>query len=117
MTGRIAVINAGSSSIKFAICQASRNVDILFRGPIKGIGVAPRLKVRNAQGATVAECTWPADGFDHEAATREILTAGASLNSGTPAIGVGHRVVAECAWRGAYQCRGLTCSRVGHPNR
>jgi acetate kinase len=35
MTGRIAVINAGSSSIKFAICQASRNVDILFRGQIE----------------------------------------------------------------------------------
>jgi acetate kinase len=93
MTGRIAVINAGSSSIKFAICQASRNVDILFRGQIEGIGVGPRLKVRNAQGATVAERTWPADGFDHDAATREILTTGASLNAGTPAIGIGHRVV------------------------
>jgi acetate kinase len=93
MTGRIAVINAGSSSVKFAICQASRNVDILFRGQIEGIGVAPRLKVRNAQGAMVAEQTWPADGFDHNAATREIITTGASLNSGTPAIGIGHRVV------------------------
>jgi acetate kinase len=93
MTGRIAVINAGSSSIKFAICQASRNADILFRGQIEGIGVAPRLKVRNAEGATVAEQTWPVDGFDHAAAAREIITTGASLNSGTPAIGIGHRVV------------------------
>jgi acetate kinase len=49
MTGRIAVINAGSSSIKFAICQTSRNADILFRGQIEGIGVAPHLKARNAQ--------------------------------------------------------------------
>jgi acetate kinase len=93
MTGRVAVINAGSSSIKFAICQASGNADILFRGQIEGIGVAPRLKVRDAQGATVAERTWPVDGFDHDAATREILATGTRLNSGTPAIGIGHRVV------------------------
>jgi acetate kinase len=93
MTGRVAVINAGSSSIKFAICQASGNADILFRGQIEGIGVAPRLKVRDAKGATVAERTWPVDGFDHDAATREILATGTRLNSGTPAIGIGHRVV------------------------
>src|ERR1700761_5491148 len=93
MTGSIAVINAGSSSVKFAICQTSRNADILFRGQIEGIGVAPRLKVRNAQGATLAEQTWPANGFDHHAATREILTTGASLVSGAPVMGIGHRVV------------------------
>jgi acetate kinase len=93
MTGSIAVINAGSSSVKFAICQASRDADILFRGQIEGIGVAPRLKVGNAQGATVAEQTWPADGFDHDAATREILTTGARLVSGTPVMGIGHRIV------------------------
>src|ERR1700742_1276711 len=93
MTGRIAMLNAGSSSVKFAICEASRKVDVLFRGQIEGIGVAPHLKVRNAQGATVAEQTWPANGFDHDAATREILATGTSLNAGTPVMGIGHRIV------------------------
>jgi acetate kinase len=93
MTGNIAVINAGSSSVKFAIFKASRTADILFRGQIEGIGVAPRLTVKDAQGRMLAERTWPADGFNHDAATREILTTGASLVSGTPVIGIGHRVV------------------------
>jgi acetate kinase len=93
MTGNIAVINAGSSSVKFAIFKASRTADILFRGQIEGIGVAPRLTVKDAQDRMLAERTWPADGFGHDAATREILTTGASLVSGTPVIGIGHRVV------------------------
>jgi acetate kinase len=93
MTGSVAVINAGSSSIKFAICDASGSVDILFRGQIDGIGVAPRLKVAGAKGEILAERTWPADGFDHDAATRVVLSTGADLSSETPVIGIGHRVV------------------------
>jgi acetate kinase len=93
MTGNIAVINAGSSSVKFAICKASSKADVLFRGQIEGIGVAPRFHVRDAEGRLVVERTWPTDGFDHDTATREILTTGANLSSGTPIIGIGHRVV------------------------
>ena len=93
MTNSIAVINAGSSSIKFAICNAAGDADILFRGQIDGIGVSPHLKVADARGEIVAERRWPADGFDHDAATREILTTGAHLSSKTPVIGIGHRVV------------------------
>lgn len=89
----IAVINAGSSSIKFALYDASDNADILFRGQIEGIGVSPRLNVRDAKGETVVERAWPVDGFNHDTATREILSTGASLASGTPVRGIGHRVV------------------------
>jgi acetate kinase len=91
MTGCVAVINAGSSSIKFALFTLAGAV--LHRGQIEGIGTAPHLKVRNAQGETIADRTWPAAGFDHGAATREILTTGATLAAGTPVIGIGHRVV------------------------
>jgi acetate kinase len=93
VSSSIAVINAGSSSIKFALCDASGNADILFRGQIEGIGVSPRLKVRDAEGQTVMERAWPVHGFDHETATREILSTGARLASGTPVKGIGHRVV------------------------
>ena len=48
MSGCIAVINAGSSSVKFALCADSDTADILFRGQIEGIGVAPRLNVKDA---------------------------------------------------------------------
>jgi acetate kinase len=93
MSGCIAVINAGSSSIKFALFDASSNADTLFHGQIEGIGVSPHLKVKDAGGATLIERTWPADGFNHDAATREILSTARGLVSGTPVEGIGHRVV------------------------
>jgi acetate kinase len=93
MSGCIAVINAGSSSIKFALCEASSKADTLFRGQIEGIDVSPHLKVKDAEGATVIERTWPVDGFNHATATREILTTARGLVSGTPVKGIGHRVV------------------------
>jgi acetate kinase len=93
MSGCIAVINAGSSSIKFALFDTSSNADTLFHGQIEGIGVNPRLKVKDAHGGTLIERTWPADGFNHDAAAREILTTARGLVSGTPVVGIGHRVV------------------------
>ena len=93
MSGCIAVINAGSSSVKFALYEAADDLTILFRGQVEGIGVDPRLNVKNAQGTTLIEQSWSAHGFDHDAATREILTTAASLVSGIPVQGIGHRVV------------------------
>jgi acetate kinase len=91
MSGCIAAINAGSSSVKFAKCQASNSADIMFGGQIKGIGVAPRLKVRTASGHVLEERTRSAESFNHDVATREILATGASLISGIPVVGIGHR--------------------------
>jgi acetate kinase len=93
MSGCIAVINAGSSSIKFALFEASSDANTLFYGQIESIGVSPKLKIRDARGATLIERTWPGDGFNHDAATREILTTARDLVSGTPVEGIGHRVV------------------------
>ena len=36
--GRIAVLNAGSSSIKFALYEAQRDGPMLFQGHVEGIG-------------------------------------------------------------------------------
>ena len=41
----IAVINAGSSSIKFAVFQAASTPSLLLRGQIEGIGATPRAKL------------------------------------------------------------------------
>src|SRR5208282_573554 len=59
----IAVINAGSSSIKFAIYEASDNERCLFQGQVEGIGVKPHLKVSDA-GAGVEERSFDPRGFD-----------------------------------------------------
>ena len=89
----IAVINAGSSSIKFALYEAGRDGLLLFRGQVEGIGVDPHLEARNLAGATVAERRWAKAELDHHRATAEILTLGQELLAGRPVLGVGHRVV------------------------
>lgn len=91
--GCIAVLNAGSSSIKFALYQAGCAGALLFRGQIERIGLAPHLKAADASGAVVAEKNWPQGGLDHRAATAEILKLGQELLAGRPVLAFGHRVV------------------------
>jgi len=93
MRGCVAVINAGSSSIKFAIYDVDRQQSPMFRGQVEKIGLAPRLHVMNAAKQTVADRHWRADELDHPSATREILQTAAQLIGGMPVVGIGHRVV------------------------
>jgi acetate kinase len=90
--GCIAVINAGSSSIKFAIFEIDPAETVLFRGQIEKLGVAPHLNVVDAGGQTVADENWPAEGLDHAAATRRILETAMALIKGRQVSAVGHRV-------------------------
>ena len=93
MNGCIAVLNAGSSSIKFALYSLQSTETALYRGQIEQIGVSPRLHVVNADGEPVAERNWPADGFDHQTATKVLLETSRELLRGEPVTAVGHRVV------------------------
>ncbi len=93
MRSSVAVINAGSSSIKFALYDAAAGLALLYRGQIEKIGTAPHLKVVNERGETVLERNWRNGALDHEAATQEILQAGGQLAGDTPVQAVGHRVV------------------------
>src|SRR5262245_58738260 len=93
MSGRIAVINAGSSSIKFALYDVGHFESALYRGQVEQIGVSPHLRVANGRNETVAERRWSAGELDHKAATEEILKTVAGLTRGSPVLGVGHRVV------------------------
>ncbi len=91
--GCIAVLNAGSSSIKFALYDVGRDETLLFHGQIEGLGVTPHLKATDASGATVAERKWGAKALDHHGATAEILKLGHELLAGRPVLAFGHRVV------------------------
>ncbi|HXX32307.1 MAG TPA: acetate/propionate family kinase [Myxococcaceae bacterium] len=93
MKGCIAVLNAGSSSIKFALYEAARSGPALFRGQIEQLGVSPHLRVTNARGERVTERRWPAAELDHRSATREIVETAVKLIEGRPVLAVGHRVV------------------------
>ena len=69
MTGTIAAVNAGSSSIKFTLFTAKTGSELgrLADGAIEGVGTAPRFRARDERGALIAETRWPAGaGRSHE---------------------------------------------------
>jgi len=93
MADCIAVINAGSSSIKFALYPFGANQPAAFRGQVERIGSAPHLTVHNAGRRQVADQQWSAEGFDHRKAASVIFEQAIQLLQGTPVAAVGHRVV------------------------
>ena len=93
MTETIAVLNAGSSSIKFALYDGGRDEELKFRGQVEKIGVAPHLVISDAKGRQVAEENWPTEGFDHAAATKVIIARARELAGAARVSAVGHRVV------------------------
>lgn len=89
----IAVVNAGSSSLKFAIFSAARAPAVRLKGLVEGIGVTPRATLWDAQGGILLTEEPPAEGFDHVAATRTMMGVAAPWLDGGDIAMVGHRVV------------------------
>ncbi len=100
MTQAILTINAGSSSIKFALFERGEPPapQARLRGEIDGIGAQPRLRAQDAQGAVLAELTFtklaglPADE-QHQRALDYLVRWLAEHESGWQVVAVGHRVV------------------------
>jgi acetate kinase len=90
MNSPIAVLNAGSSSIKFAVFGA--DLQPTFKGQVEQIGVSPKLRVVDAAGTILAEREWPVAGFDHAAATSAIVGVARELLGDARLGAVGHRV-------------------------
>jgi acetate kinase len=89
----IAVINAGSSSVKFAVFQAASTPSLLLRGQIEGIGATPRAKLSDPEGNLLHKESFEDKGFDHAAATQAMMRIGAQWLGGRDISAVGHRVV------------------------
>jgi acetate kinase len=90
----ILVVNAGSSSLKFQLFGVADGAPVrAFRGQIDGIGVRPRLRVEDAEGAVRADRDYaPAAMADLPAAIaamRDWLAA----QDGVRIVAIGHRVV------------------------
>jgi acetate kinase len=92
MADCIAVLNAGSSSIKFALHEVG-DERLRLRGQVESIGLEPKLKARDATGAVVAEHQWLKGALDHAGATREIVSVIRDWLGGERVAAVGHRVV------------------------
>ena len=93
MTECVAVLNAGSSSIKFGLFETGADEKLRFRGQIENIGVEPRMTVEDDRGERLAEKSWGAKELDHSSGTRIILETTVALLGGQAVSGVGHRVV------------------------
>jgi acetate kinase len=89
----IAVVNAGSSSVKFGIYDGDAEQSLLLKGQVEQIGVSPRLTATDAAGSELARREWSTDGFAHAQAMNAILEVARELLPGRRVRGVGHRVV------------------------
>ncbi|BDV33513.1 acetate/propionate family kinase [Methylocystis iwaonis] len=89
----IAVVNAGSSSIKFAVFDAAAAPQLRLKGLVEGIGATPRARLSNAAGETLLTESPPPEGFDHAAATRTMMRIAADWLDGKDISIMGHRVV------------------------
>ncbi|OYY91819.1 MAG: acetate kinase [Sphingomonas sp. 28-66-16] len=91
MAGSILTLNAGSSSLKFALYDAM--LAPILRGEIEDIDAAPHLAARNAAGSTLADHRWP-DGQPCFAKILGDLLDFVHDHSGSDGLGsTGHRIV------------------------
>jgi len=89
------VLNAGSSSLKFCVYHQARaaNLSVDARGQIEGIGVSPRLSVKDDGGGTLADERLELSVRDGRGALDAVARWLRSRYGGARVIGVGHRVV------------------------
>jgi acetate kinase len=95
MSRAIVSLNAGSSSIKFALFVLTDDgPNRVAAGKLEGIGTAPHLAARGLNGDVLVDRTWDGGAdLDHEALLRDLFAwAGAHLE-GREIVGLGHRVV------------------------
>ena len=92
MTGPILTLNAGSSSLKFALFKTGTGAPVAGpRGIIEDTRSAPRLRVREPDGTVIAEKHWPTPPPYSELVAA--VVAWARTASGGTLGAVGHRVV------------------------
>ena len=102
----IAVVNAGSSSIKFGIFDIGGDEPLLLRGQVEKIGVRPTLTVEGPAGdGTDREIERGAPEVDHKSAPgSSCKRPRAAARRGVE--GIGHRVVhggTDFTARSSYQ--------------
>jgi acetate kinase len=95
MAGSILTLNAGSSSLKFALFDtATPALTATVRGEIEELDAAPHLVARDAGGRVLAEHRWPGGAGHRFAVVLDALLDFADAHLGPGGLAaVGHRVV------------------------
>jgi acetate kinase len=95
VTDAVLTLNAGSSSLKFALFEVGDGgPHLTSRGLIEGIGSAPHLVAKDASGAVLTERRWPKGAeLEHEAFFATLFDF-ADIHLGDWRLrAIGHRVV------------------------
>ena len=93
MSGAIAVLNSGSSSIQFSLYEAG-GTQVRVRGQLEAVRTAPHFVARDAAGQVLAERTWASGTpLGHDGALDHIVGYLRGMLGNTPLAAVGHRVV------------------------
>lgn len=95
MTDAIAVLNAGSSSLKFSLFSTSADgLALVARGQAEGLYTSPRFVAKDRSGRVIAERAW-GDGvtLGHEGALDYLMVFLRDQLADYRLVGVGHRVV------------------------
>jgi len=94
MDAAVLVINAGSSSVKFALWSArAADAALQLKGEISRIGRAPRFMARDAAGKILADRAWEPAGGSQETLFRRLLDRIDAQPTGGKLAAAGHRVV------------------------
>jgi len=95
MADVFAVLNAGSSSIKFSLfTERDGALQPGVRGQVEGVYTSPRFVAKDAAGQVVSEKSWgEAVKLGHDGALEHIVGWLRAQLSGDRLAGVGHRVV------------------------
>jgi len=92
--GSLLVLNAGSSSLKFALFDTARSLAETARGEVEKLGTAPHLRARDPAGAILAEQRWTEGSTQNFATVLDALLAFTDAHLGPGGLaGVGHRIV------------------------
>lgn len=91
MPGAILALNAGSSSIKFALFGAGGGRKRIAHGAIEDIGEAPHFSGHDRQGR-LTERRWR-EGLSHEDLLSPLLDWAESHHDGEALAAIGHRIV------------------------
>jgi acetate kinase len=96
MAEAILALNAGSSSIKFALFAAERTEsrELICRGALDGIGTAPHFHAKSASGKKVGEQRWPEGANQTHETLLDYLLSWIDSHIGSDKMqAVGHRIV------------------------
>jgi acetate kinase len=95
VNGAILTLNAGSSSLKFALFRSAKDgLALIAKGQIESIPAAPHLLARDEDGTLLTERRWPAGrDWRHEDFLGGLLDWIEDHLEGEKLIAAGHRVV------------------------